>query len=109
MRSRNIQADLLNILFDGKVHTTKELAEKIEVSQITVKRHIQSLSYRYDIETFHGGDKKGGVKLNVDKQVSLKGLTDNDLQQIIGAIESLQDSSMAIKLFTKRMLAQLKN
>ena len=107
MKSRNIQADILAVISDGKVHTTNEIAEKIEVSQITVKRHIQSLAYSHNIETFHGGDRKGGVRLITDKQISLKGLDNDELQLIIEAIESLQDSNMAIKVFTTRLKSQL--
>lgn len=108
VRSRNIQADILNVLLDGNVHTTREIASEVEVSQSTVKRHIQTLAYRYNIETFHGGDKKGGVQLIVEAQVSLKGLNNNDLQLIIRAIDSLQGSSMAVKVFSKRLKLQLK-
>lgn len=42
----------------------QEIADEIEVSERTVRRHIQSLSYRYPIETFCGGIERGGVKLD---------------------------------------------
>lgn len=102
MRSRNIQADILAVLSDGKIHTTYEIAEEVETSQITVKRHIQDLAYRYNIKTFHGGDKKGGVRL-VKNEISLDGLSNDDLQRIIEAIGLLQNPSMAIKVFAKRL------
>ena len=66
LRKSSITADILNILSDCKVHTTKDIADEIEVSQKTVKRHIQSLSYRYPIQTFCGGINRGGVYLNKD-------------------------------------------
>ena len=107
MRSRNIQADILACLSDGKFHTTNEIAQEIEVCQKTVKRHIQSLAYRHNIETFCGGDRKGGVRLVEEKKVSLKGLSNNDLQLIIGAIDLLQESNLAIKVFSNRLKLQL--
>lgn len=107
MVSRNIQADILDVLSDGKLHTLNEIAEKVEVCKMTVYRHIQALTYRHNIETFHGGDKKGGVRLITDNKVSIEGLDSNDLQHIINALESLQDSSMAVKVFAKRLQLQL--
>jgi predicted DNA-binding transcriptional regulator YafY len=71
LRSSSITADILNVLTDGKIHTMKEIAREVEVSESTVKRHIQSLSYRYPVETFKGGDKRGGVYL--DKRYILQG------------------------------------
>ncbi len=102
MRSKNIQADILAILNDGKVHSMQDIANQIESCRRTVIRHIQSLSFRYNIETFVGGDKKGGVQL-IKKEVSLNGLSDNDLQQIITTLQSLQDCSIAVKTFAKRL------
>lgn len=61
LKYSSITADILNVLTDGKVHTMQEIADQVEVSQRTVRRHIQSLSYRFPIQTFKGGDKKGGV------------------------------------------------
>ena len=61
LKKSSITADILNILSDCKVHTMQEIADEVEVSEKTVRRHIQSLSYRYPIETFRGGDKRGGV------------------------------------------------
>lgn len=64
LRKSSITADILNILTDGKKHTMREIAEIVEVSEKTVRRHVQSLSYRYPIETFCGGIERGGVKLD---------------------------------------------
>jgi hypothetical protein len=64
LRSSSITADVLNILTDCKIHTMQEIADEVEVSKRTVIKHITSLSYRFPIETFHGGDKHGGVFLN---------------------------------------------
>ena len=61
LKYSSITADILNVLTDGKVHTMQEIADQVEVSQRTVRRHIQSLSYRFPIQTFKGGIQKGGV------------------------------------------------
>ena len=93
MKKSSITADILNALSDGKVHTMQEIADEVEVSKRTVIRHIQSLSYRYPIETFHGGDRKGGVYL--DKKYIYQGKirSRDELQIISQALELLQKSS----------------
>ena len=63
LRASSITADILNVLSDGKKHTMREIALELEVNERTVRRHIQSLSYRYPIETFCGGIDRGGVWL----------------------------------------------
>lgn len=92
LKSRSITADILNILSDGKVHTMTEISVKVEVSRKTVNKHIQSLSYRYPIETFCGGEKRGGVYL--DKNYIHQGLmlTNDELQVISQALAMLQNS-----------------
>ena len=99
MRSRNIQADILSFISDGKLHTTKEIANEVEISQITVKRHIQSLTYRFNIETFNGGIEKGGVRLIPDENVKTNYLNENELQLIVSKLSSLQDDNPNIKKF----------
>ena len=66
LRHSSITADILNVLADGKKHTMQEIADVVEVCEKTVRRHIQSLSYRYPIETFCGGIERGGVKLDTN-------------------------------------------
>ena len=92
LKKSSITADILHVLHDGKVHTLQEIADEVEVSYCTVQRHIQSLSYRYPIETFVGGDKRGGVYL--DKSVINQGkiLTRDELQIISKALRLLQES-----------------
>ena len=92
LRMSSITADILNVLADGKVHKLHEIARKVEVSRITVQRHIKSLSYRYPIETFSGGENKGGVYL--DKNYIYQGLmlTNDELQVINQALAMLQNS-----------------
>lgn len=99
MRNRNIQADVLNYISDGKLHITKEIASEIEISQITVKRHIQALSYRFNIKTFNGGIDKGGVRLIPDENVKTNYLSEDELQLIVSKLSSLQVDSPNIKKF----------
>lgn len=102
VRSSSIIADILHYISDGKFHTLQEIADEVEVSRITAYRYIQSLSYRYNIESFHGGDKRGGIRLIPDKKVSIEKLTSDDLQLIISKLESLQDSNPRIKSFINK-------
>lgn len=92
LKKSSITADILNFISDGKVHTMQEIADEVEVSKHTVQRHIQSLSYRYPIDTFHGGDKKGGVIL--DKKYIFQGKirSNDELQIITKALRLLQKS-----------------
>ena len=93
LRYPSITADILNVLQDGKVHTMQEIANEVEVSRITVQRHIQSLSYRYPIETFCGGDKeKGGVFLDKKYMVNGKVMTNEKLDLINQALEMFKAS-----------------
>lgn len=64
LRNSSITADILSVLSDGKRHTMQEIANQVEVCERTVRRHVQSLSYRYPIETFCGGIERGGVRLD---------------------------------------------
>lgn len=106
MRSRNIQADILDCISDGKLHTYSEIASKTEISYITVYRHIQSLSYRFNIETFKGGIDKGGVRFIPEQKVSVEKLTSDDLQLIIEQLELLQNSNVRIKSFINKLSTQ---
>lgn len=40
MKSSDVTADIINFLSDGKVHTMQEIADDVECSKITVRRHI---------------------------------------------------------------------
>ena len=92
LRKSSITADILHVLNDGKVHTMQQIADEVEVSLSTVKRHLQSLSYRYPIETFCGGDKRGGVYLDKSAIHQGKILTRDELQIISKALRLLQES-----------------
>ena len=96
LRKSSITADILNVLSDGKVHTFNDIAEKVEVHKNTVYRHIQSLSYRYPIETFHGGDSKGGVYLDKKYLHQGKIRSRDELQIISQALELLQKSGSEV-------------
>ena len=92
LKKSSITADILNVLSDCKIHTLKEIAEIVEVSKITVQRHIKSLSYRYPIQTFCGGINRGGVCLDKDYIHNGKVLTNDELQVITKALTMLQNS-----------------
>lgn len=86
-------ADILNLLSDGRVHTLNEIALFAEVSWHTAQRHVQSLSYRYPIETIRGGINGGGVILDTKYIVQGRVLTHDELQIIGKALELLQSSN----------------
>jgi len=67
MIKRDTISDILYELRDGKCHTYAELAEAAEVSLITVRRCIESLSYHHPIVIFQGqrSDGRRGVQLEV--------------------------------------------
>lgn len=92
LKKSSITADILNVLTDCKIHTLQEIADVVEVSKKTVQRHIQSLSYRYPIETFCGGINKGGVYLDKNYLYQGKTLTIDELQIIKQALAMLQNS-----------------
>lgn len=92
LKKSSITADILHVLNDGKVHTMQQIADEVEVSERTVRRHIQSLSYRYPIETFVGGDKRGGVFLDKSATHQGKILSRDELQIISKALRLLQES-----------------
>lgn len=92
LRASSITADILNVLSDCKLHRMQEIADKVEVSRQTVQKHIQSLSYRYPIETFVGGRDTGGVKLDKRYVQNGKILSNDKLQIISKALKLLQNS-----------------
>ena len=96
LKKSSITADILSLLSDGKVHTLQEIADEIEVSKITVHRHIQSLSYRYPIETFCGGINRGGVYLDKDYIYQGSTLTNDELQLINKALLLLQGQNACV-------------
>ena len=92
LRKSSITADILNILSDCKIHTINEIADEVEVSRSTVKRHIQSLSFRYPIQSFCGGINRGGVYLDKNYVYQGQTLTNDELQIIGRALKLLQKS-----------------
>ena len=90
LKKSSITADILNILSDCKIHSMQEIADEVEVSERTIRRHIQSLSYRYPIQTFCGGINRGGVYL--DKNYIYQGaiLSNDELQLIVKGLSLLQ-------------------
>lgn len=98
-------ADILSCLSDGKYHTLNEIAEQINVSKITVHRHIQSLAYCYPIETFRGGINRGGVKLDSKYIFQGKILTNEKLQILGKALALLQEADD--KMVDQKILKEL--
>ena len=96
LKKSSITADILNILSDNKVHTLQEIADEVEISKMTVRRHIQSLSYRYPIETFCGGINRGGVSLAKDYVYQGSTLTNDELQLINNALLLLQKQGVGV-------------
>lgn len=92
LRKSSITADILNVLSDGKVHKMQDIADELGVSRCTVYRHIQSLSYRYPIETFCGGINRGGVILDKKYLYQGKIRSNDELQLISKALRFLQES-----------------
>ena len=91
MKKYDVEASILEILEDNEIHSMNEIAEKLEISRLTVFRHIQTLSLHYDIETFKGGQMRGGVRLKTITKIDVSYLSQDDLQNVIGAIGLLQD------------------
>ena len=96
LKKSSITADILSLLSDGKVHTLQEIADEIEISKMTVRRHIQSLSYRYPIQTFCGGINRGGVFLDKDYIYQGSTLTNDELQLINKALLLLQGQNACV-------------
>lgn len=100
MRSRYIHNRILAYLSDCKLHTIQEIAEEIEVSYITVLRHIQDIPEEM-ITTYHGGGKhRGGVQLlRTDK---LNQIFDaQEVRLLLQGVEELPDSEARLKLIDK--------
>jgi len=95
IRSASITADILNCISDGKLHRMQDIAIEVEASERTVRRHIQSLAYRYPIEVFVGGRDTGGIKLDTKYMVQGKVITNDKLQLINSALRLLQESGLA--------------
>lgn len=91
LKASSITADILNVLSDGKKHTMQEIADKVEVSERTVRRHITSLSYRYPIETFCGGIERGGVYLDKNKIERGKILTKDEIDILLKGLKLLRE------------------
>ncbi len=91
LRASSITADILNVLSDGRRHTMREIAQIVEVNERTVRRHIQSLSYRYPIETFCGGIERGGVRLDKKCCDGARIFTREERTTILKALQTLQN------------------
>ena len=106
LKKSSITADIIHVLCDGKIHTLQEIADEVGVCRQTVHRHIQSLSYRYPIETFSGGDKRGGVYLDKKYLYQGKVRSRDELQIISKALRLLQESGGEVDQETLASLIQ---
>ena len=106
-------ADILNLLMDGKMYTMKKIAELVECHPNTVQRHIQSLAYTYPIETFVGGEKKGGVWLDKSYIAQGRVFKRSELQfgaKIFGALQRTdfnEEDQKSLDVFLKLFATQL--
>lgn len=93
MIKRDTISDILYELRDGKCHTYAELAEKAEVSLMTVRRCIESLRYRHPIEVFIGqrSDGRRGVQLEIFIDPALGGFASEKIALIIIGLIVLSD------------------
>ena len=102
LRKSSITADILNFISDGKLHTYQEIADEVEVSYSTVRRHIQSLSYRYPIEITCGHKENGGGVILDKRYINNGKIITNDKLQIIGKalalLQNANDTSVDEKL-----------
>lgn len=111
MRRRDIAADILYILSDGSIHNMQDIADKLNISRKTVFRHIASLSYFHPIETFHGGNEfnRGGVKLDISKDVTLGALTLEEQKTILDALILIKDMNMHNQNIVQRLITKFNN
>ncbi len=103
MRKRDIQADILAILSDGKVWSIRRIAEEVEVHYNTVYNHVRDLSYRFNIRIFRGGVNKGGVQLIKEKSICIENIESEELYVIYLNLEAIEEKSEGIILFISRL------
>jgi len=108
VKKYDVAASILEILEDNEIHSMNEIAEKLELSRLTVFRHIQTLSLHYDIETFKGGQIRGGVRLKTITKLDVSYLSSNDLQSVMSAIGSLQDPEGNIQRLVKDLANRIR-
>ena len=89
----------MKILEDNRLHTMREMAEKIEVNISTIQRHLIDLSFCYQITTYEG--RYGGVRL----LPSADALTDEEIEY---AVDALKEKSGEEKHVIIRKIRKLK-
>lgn len=99
MKSRYIQNMIMKILEDNRLHTMREMAEKIEVNISTIQRLLIDLSFCYQITTYEG--RYGGVRL----LPSADALTDEEIEY---AVDALKEKSGEEKQVIIRKIRKLK-
>ncbi len=99
MRRRDVQADILALLQNGRIWTIQRIADEIEIHYSTAFRHIHALSYRFNINIFRGGEKKGGVQLIIERKVSVENLNNRELDLIIVQLLQIKEKTESIEKF----------
>ena len=103
MRKRYVQGEILFYLSNGKLHTTRELAENVEVSEMTIRRHISDLSIKFPIVTNKGGiGGGGGIQMNKNG-CTFSVFTDRELKIILQGLE-LMEQEETVLAFTKKII-----
>ena len=93
VKSSDVTADILNFIADGKIHTLQEIADEVECSKMTVRRHIDSLRFRFPILHCFGNGKQQGVFLDKTYTSQERIRTNDELQIIHKALVLLQESN----------------
>lgn len=107
MRKREIQADILAKLSDGRVWTIKEIAEELEVHYNTVYNHIHDLSYRFNIRIYKGGSNNGGVQFIKERSIKIEQIEEEELYRIYLKLMEIKVKSEGILLFISRLYQEI--
>ena len=102
MKDNRLFRILYYILEKGKV-TASELADKFEVSVRTIYRDIDSISSA-GIPIYALQGKGGGIEIDKDFVLSKSLLSENEKQQIMSAIQGLDN---ATKQYENKVLTKL--
>lgn len=81
--------EIVYILFDRKIVTARELAERFEVSQRTIYRDIDTLGMA-GIPIYTNKGKGGGISILPEYVLNKSLLSDTEQSQILGALQSLR-------------------
>ena len=80
--------EIIYILLDKKIITSKQLAERFEVSQRTIYRDIETLSSA-GIPVYMSKGKGGGISILPEFVLNKAILTDNDKMEILSSLKAV--------------------